>query len=426
MRTLSVIGAGYVGLSLGVGFSDFGYRVILVDVDVNKVKMINSGISPMQEKGIDEALREVLDKGRLEATTSIDYAIENSDATFVCVQTPSNKNGSINLKFVLGAAREIGKNLMKKDEHLVVIKSTVVPGTTENKIIPIIERRSGKRAGKDFGICMSPEFLSEGTALCNFFKPDRIVIGEFDKRSGDSLESIYSVFDQNIPRIRVDLKTAEMIKYASNAFIGTKISFANEIGNMCKVLGIDGRKVMEAVALDHRFSKYFMKPGMSFGGPCLEKDLTAIICLMNRRGYNPKLLKSVVELNRMQTKKLIGLVKNKIKDKKVRRVGILGLSFKRGTSDVRDGCAIRIIPELINENVDIIAYDPISEENMRAIFPQVDYRDGPQDVINDSEVVIILTDYEEFIDLDYAGKIVIDGRGIIPSRACGEYEGMCW
>jgi len=273
---------------------------------------------------------------------------------------------------------------------------------------------------------MNPEFLSEGNALYGFFNPDRIVIGEYDEKSGDALEEIYSVFDGRIPRLRVDLKTAEMIKYASNAFIGMKISFANEIGNICKKLGIDGRRVMEGVTLDHRFSKYFMKPGMGFGGPCLEKDISALVAEARKRKYDPMILRSIIEVNKKQTKILLDIVKKKIKERNAKKVGILGLSYKAYVSDVRESQATEIISTLKMENVEILAYDPKAEEDMEKLCPEIGYKDSGQEVVDASDVILILTDWKEFTNLNYRGKIVVDGRGIIPKEKCKEYEGICW
>lgn len=330
------------------------------------------------------------------------------------------------MKYIREATKDIGKCIRNKDWHLVVIKSTVVPSITENVIISLLERYSGKKVGKDFGVCMNPEFLSQGSALHNFFNPDRIVIGEYDEKSGDILEDVYSSFEKKIPRLKVDLKTAEMIKYASNAFIGMKISYANEIGNICKKLGIDGRKVMEGVALDSRFSGCFLKPGMSFGGPCLRKDILALIAEAKDRGYDSRILRSIIEVNDRQDDILVDLVKRRIRERNLKKVGILGLSYKANVSDVRESQAIKIISALRGEGVDIVAYDPKAEENMMKLYPEIDYRHSGQDVVDASDIILILTNWKEFSDLNYRGKIVVDGRDIVTKEKCEEYEGICW
>lgn len=426
MKDLSFVGAGYVGLCNGVGFASLGYKVILVDVDEEKVSMINSAMPPIYEDGLEKLLKSVVTNMHLKATNNLKYAIDNSDITFICVQTSSKLDGSIELEHIRKAAEDIGKCIKKKDWHLVVIKSTVIPATTEDVIIPILERSSGKRVGEDFGVCVCPEFLSEGKALQNFFHPDRIVIGEYDEKSGDVLQGVYSTFEKKIPRLRVDLKTAEMIKYASNAFIGMKISYANEIGNICTQLGIDGRRVMEGVALDSRFSSCFMKPGMSFGGPCLRKDILALIAEAKDRGYDSRILRSIIEVNERQDEILLDIVKKRIREMNLKKVGILGLSYKANVSDIRDSQAVKIISALREEGVDIVAYDPKAEENMMKIYPDIDYKNGAEEVVGASNIILILTDWKEFSRLNYAGKIIIDGRGIVLKERCKEYEGICW
>lgn len=426
MRTLSFIGAGYVGLCNAVGFSSLGFKVIVVDIDEKKVDMINSGEPTILERGLKDHLGRGLRRGVLEATADLRRAVEDSDASFVCVQTPSGEDGSIDLKCVERAVRDIGRCIRRKDQHLVVVKSTVVPSTTESVIIPSLEEYSGRAVGEDFGVCVNPEFFSEGSSLHDFFNQDRIVIGEYDKKSGDALGAVYSGFDKSIPRLRVDLRTAEMIKYASNAFIGVKVSFANEIGNICKRLGIDGRKVMEGVALDHRFSSYFMKPGMGFGGPCLEKDISALVSEARKSGYDPKILRDVIETNKEQTEILLNLVKRKIREMKLTKVGILGLSYKADVSDIRGSPSVEIISALKDEGVDIFAYDPRAEEAMRKLHPEISYEDSGQQVVDDSDIVLISTDWREFAELNYKDKIVVDGRGILAGGKSREYEGICW
>lgn len=426
MKNLSFIGAGYVGLCNGVGFANLGHKVTVMDINKEKIRMINSGKSQIDEEGLEEKLKKVIEKKLLVATCDVESAIENSDVTFICVQTPTNLSGSINLKFIINSSKEIGKAIRKKEGHLIVLKSTVIPNTTEKVVIPIIERYSDKKAGKHFGICMSPEFFSEGNALRNFFNPDRIVIGQWDKKSGDILEEVYSTFDEKIPRLRVDLKTAEMIKCASNAFIGMKISFSNEIGNICRKFGIDGRTVMKGVALDRRFSEHFMKPGISFGGPCLEKDVTAMITEAKDKGYNSILLKSIIEMNQKQENILLNLINNKIREYKLNKIGILGLSYKSNISDIRGSQSIEILTNLKNSNYDIYAYDPKSEDKMYELHPEINYKPAGQEVVDNSDLILILNYYEEFEDLNYEDKIVIDGTGITKIKKCREYEGICW
>ncbi len=420
---ISVIGAGYVGIVTGIGFAELCNKVVFVDVDERKINTINSGKAPIFEKGLKELTQK--NRGKYEATKDYD-SIADTDITFICVGTPSRGNGSIDLTFVKSAAAEIGKVLKaKKEFHVVVVKSTVVPGTTENVVKPIIEKKSGKEAFKDFGLAMNPEFLREGNAVHDFFNPDRIVMGVKDERTKEVLETLYKPF--NCPKLITDIKTAEMIKYASNAFLATKISFANEIGNICKKLGIDAYEVFRGVGLDHRINPAFFRAGIGFGGSCFSKDIKALIARAEELGVNPKILKAVIDVNEEQPMKMIELLKKHIPDLKGRRIGILGLAFKPDTDDIRESRAIPIVQKLIEEGAKIIAYDPKAMDYFSKIFPHIDYANSADDVIAKSDAVLIVTEWKEFEELSYKGKIVIDGRRI--EKAMKEakiYEGVCW
>lgn len=419
---ISVIGAGYVGIVTGIGFAELDNEVVFVDIDEKKVDTINSGKAPIFEKGLNELMQK--NRGKYKATR--DYSsIADTDITFICVGTPSRDDGSIDLTFVKSAAAEIGKVLKtKKEFHVVVVKSTVVPGTTENVVKPIIEKESGKEAFKDFGLAMNPEFLREGNAVHDFFNPDRIVIGVKDKKTKEMLETLYQPF--NCPKLITDIKTAEMIKYASNAFLATKISFANEIGNICKKLGIDAYEVFKGVGLDHRINPAFFRAGVGFGGSCFSKDIKALIAKAEELGVNPKILKAVIEVNEEQPVKMIELLKKHIPDLKGKRIGILGLAFKPDTDDIRESRAIPIVQKLIEEGAKIIAYDPKAMDNFRKLFPQIEYASSASDVLN-ADAVLIVTEWEEFEKLNYKGKIVIDGRRIEKARKeAAIYEGVCW
>lgn len=421
---LSVIGAGYVGLVTGIGFAELGHEVVFVDIDEDKVNLINSAKPPIYEEGLENLLRK--NKEKYYATTNYDEAVGKSDITFICVGTPSKKDGSIDLKYVEAASREIGKALINKNDfHVVVVKSTVIPGTTEDVVKPIIEKESGKKAFEDFGLAMNPEFLREGDAVNDFFNPDRIVIGVKDERTKSILEELYRPF--NCPKLITDIKTAEMIKYASNAFLATKISFANEIGNICKKLGIDVYEVFKGVGLDHRINPAFFRAGIGFGGSCFPKDVKALIRKAEELGEEPKILKAVIEVNERQPLKLVELLKKHIPDLTGKTIGVLGLAFKPDTDDIRESRAIPIVKALLNEGAKVIAYDPKAMDNFAKIFPQVEYANSAEDVISKSDAVLIVTEWKEFEKLDYSSKIVIDGRRIEKAmREAKIYEGVCW
>ena len=424
MKRVSIIGSGYVGLVTGIGLAELGNEVIFVDIDKNKIGLINSAEPPTYEKGLKELMQE--DKERYYATTDYYEAISKSEITFICVGTPSKEDGSIDLRYIESASRGIGEALANKEDfHVVVVKSTVIPGTTEDVVKPIIEKESGKKAFKDFGLAMNPEFLREGNAVEDFFNPDRIVIGVKDDKTKLILEELYRQF--RCPKIFTDIRTAEMIKYVSNAFLATKISFANEIGNICKKLGVDVYKVFEGVGLDHRINPSFFRAGIGFGGSCFPKDVKALIRKAEELGEEPKILKAVIEVNEKQPLILVELLKKYVPNLRDKRIGILGLAFKPDTDDVRESRAIPIVGALIDKGAKIIAYDPKAMNNFAKIFPQIDYAKSAQEVIDKSDAVLIVTEWGEFEKLDYSGKIVIDGRRM--EKAMNEakiYEGVCW
>ncbi len=420
---ISVIGAGYVGMVTGICFAELCNEVVFVDVDEERVNAINSGKAPISERGLDELMQK--NRSKYRATKNYSSIID-TDITFICVGTPSRDDGSIDLTFIKSAATEIGKVLKaKKGFHTVVVKSTVIPGTTENVVKPIIEKMSGKNAFKDFGLAMNPEFLREGNAVHDFFNPDRIVMGIRDERTKNVLETLYETF--NCPKLVTDIKTAEMIKYASNAFLATKISFANEIGNICKKLGVDVYEVFKGVGLDHRINPAFFRAGIGFGGSCFPKDVRALIAKAEELGVNPKILRAIIEVNEEQPVKMIELLKKHVSSLRGRRIGILGLAFKPDTDDIRESRAIPIVEKLIEEGAEIIAYDPEATDNFRKIFPYISYANSAEEVVARSDAVLIVTEWKEFEELNYKGKIVIDGRRL--EKAMKEakiYEGVCW
>lgn len=428
---ISVVGGtGYVGLCTGIGFAIKGHRVFLIGRDKKKVKYINNGKSPIFEPGVEEKLKILLKNGLVQASTNLKNSMENSDVSFICVGTPSKEDGSIDLTAIENVSKDVGFILKDiKTYHVVVIKSTVVPETTEKVVIPLLEKYSEKNAGKDFGICMNPEFLREGKALDDFLSPDRIVIGQIDTRSGDVLERLYKDF--SAPILRTDLKTAEMIKYVSNALLATKISFSNEIGNICKKLGIDTYEVMRGVGFDKRIGPHFLDSGIGWGGSCFPKDVSAIIAKAKSLGYQPKILESVVKVNEEQPKRLIEMLKNRM-DIKGKTISILGLSFKPDTDDVRESRAIPIIKMLMKEGVFIKAYDPKAMDNFKCIFPDIVYTTSIRDALKDSDACLILTDWEEFKrlkDEDFKvmrNNVILEGRRTLDRNKVSSFEGICW
>lgn len=424
---VSVSGTGYVGLIQGVGLAKLGHHVVCIDIDRSKVAMINRGIPPIFEQGLDEALKEVIGKSLI-AATDIQQAVINSDMTFVCVGTPSSRHGEIKLHQVEKVSEEIGLALKKKGKgeyHVIVIKSTVVPGTTEN-MIALLEKHSGMEFGKDFGMAMNPEFLREGSALDDFFQPDRIVIGSTDAKSREIIKQLYAGF--KCPVLEASFREAEMIKYASNAFLATKISFINEVGNVCKRLGIDTNVVAKGIGLDSRIGPKFLRAGLGYGGSCFPKDVSALVHKAVESGYYPRLLRAALDVNRDQPSKLLYILDNRLGQFAGKRIAILGLTFKENTDDVRESPALTIIKDLIMENAELVLYDPMGMPSVMKIFPHLHYAESAQDAVKGADAVLLLTEWPQFKDVDYGNAYVLDGKNVFsePNGRPANYEGICW
>lgn len=427
---ISIVGTGYVGLSTGVGFAVKGNKVICVDVVKEKIEKINRGIPPIYEPGIEERLKDVISRGLFKATTKLEDAVTYSDVSFISVGTPMGKDGSINLRYIEEVSKQLGEALRKKDSyHVFVVKSTVVPGTTEEVVRKNLEEASGKKAGPDFGICTNPEFLREGKALEDFLNPDRIVIGELDERSGNVVDSCYANFDSRI--LRTKIKVAEMIKYAANAFLATKISFTNEMGNMCKNLGIDVYDVMEGVGLDKRISPLFLWAGAGYGGSCFPKDVEAIIAKSVQLGHEPKLLRETHQLNLRQKTKIIDLLESRM-DLNGKRIAVLGLAFKPESDDIREAPSIDITKKLTEKGARIVAYDPKAMENFRKLFPDIEYADSAGKALLRADACLIVTEWEEFKSLtdddfrNMSNRVIIEGRKVLDPKKVTGFEGLCW
>ncbi|MDO8554696.1 MAG: UDP-glucose/GDP-mannose dehydrogenase family protein [Candidatus Micrarchaeota archaeon] len=422
---ISIVGVGYVGVVTGACFAEFGNKVICVDINKKKVELINSGKSPIYEPGLDALLKKHIGKN-LSATTDINKAIQISDLIFICVGTPSLPDGSTDLKYIKSAAKDIATALKQKNTYsVIVVKSTVPPKTTES-LISIIEQESGKSCGKDFGIAMNPEFLPEGRALEDFMNPDRTVIGSIDKKSYESVLSLYKSF--KTPIIHVDLRTAEMIKYTSNAFLATKISFANEIGNICKPLGLDVYEIMNAVGMDKRIGRLFLNAGIGYGGSCFKKDLNSLIHTAKNNNIEPKILKSVNETNDCQPHKIVELAKKKLGSLEGKKITVLGLAFKPDSDDMREAPSILVINVLLSEGALVTAYDPIAMENAKKIFNnKINFSSTLEAALSVNKIIFILTEWKEFKKESlYYEKIVFDGRKVLNGKSRDNYEGVCW
>ena len=410
---ITVIGAGYVGLTTGVAFAELGNNVRFIDIDEEKINKIKEGVAPIYEEGLQEMMERNM--SRIKATSSYN---EIDGIVFICVGTPSLQDGSINLEYVKEAVENAAKNM---DEGLIVIKSTVFPGTTEKILLPIVEKHSEK-----ISIAMNPEFLREGKALHDFLHPDRIVIGIRDEKGERLLKELYKPIDA--PLLVTNPTVAELIKYASNAFLATKITFANEIGNLAKLLGVDVYEVMKGVAMDHRISPYFLNAGVGFGGSCFPKDLKALRAGAKKLGYDMLLVDAVLKINDEQPLRVIKLLE-KYMDVRNKTIAILGLAFKPNTDDIRESRAIPVIRELLKKGAKIKAYDPMAMENMKRVFPSIEYCDSIDKALDSADACLILTDWKEFENIDFQKmrkKIVIEGRRILKNKEGIIYEGICW
>jgi UDPglucose 6-dehydrogenase len=428
---VSIIGTGYVGLSTGVGFAVRGNSVICVDIDRQKVEQINRGVSPIYEPLLEDCLKKVLKDGKFTATADLKGAISKTSVSFISVGTPSRGDGSIDLKYISDVSKQIGEVLKRKGAyHVVVVKSTVVPGTTEDVVLKNIEKASGKRAGRDFGVCVNPEFLREGKALEDFLKPDRLVIGETDRKAGDVIEKLYRNF--SAPVFRTNVRTAEMIKYASNAFLATKISYVNEMGNICKRLGIDVNEVMKGVGMDSRISPHFLNAGCGYGGSCFPKDVEALIHRAKELGYEPQLLEEVQELNRRQKARLVEQLEQKIGSVKNKTICVLGLAFKPDSDDIREASSIAIISKLLEKGARVKAYDPQASGHMRKLFPKIEYAKSAKDALSGSDACLVVTEWGEFkklTDDDFRkmkNRVILEGRRILDRNRVKAFEGICW
>lgn len=439
---ISIIGTGYVGLVTGACLAEKGHQVTCVDINPERVAALNRAESPIFEAGLEELLRKHVGKG-LSATTDLTAAVLDTELTLIAVGTPFNGK-EIDLTFVLGATKQIGAALKQKNAyHVVVVKSTVVPGTTDQHVLPALEASSGKKAGQDFGVGMNPEFLSEGEAVNDFLFPDRIVLGGIDARSTDVLEEVYKPFGPEVPRLRTNTRTAEMIKYASNSLLATLISFSNELANLGSALGgIDTVEVMRGVHLSMYFRSRnkeglppitsFLKAGCGFGGSCLPKDVSALIAHGNKAATSMRMLESVIRINEEQPKRTVALLRKHWASLKGVRVAVLGLSFKPETSDVRESPAFPIMRELLDSGAVVKAYDPVAKHEAQKAFPdaKVNYCDSLDAALSDVDAVVVVTPWKEFNDVPATLKakqpkvIFVDGRRAYDKQNVANYEGI--
>lgn len=435
---ISVMGLGYVGaVSAGCLAAD-GHTVVGVDPHPTKVDLINQGVSPIVEKDIGEIIRAQVAGGKLCATSDSARAVQDTEMSLICVGTPSQLNGSLDLRFVRKVCEEIGAALKTKQGfHVVVARSTMLPGTMRDVVIPTLEQYSGKVAGRDFGVCNNPEFLREGTAVWDYRNPPKTVIGETDMRSGNVLAEVYAGLDA--PLIRTDVETAEMVKYTDNVWHALKVAFANEIGNLCKAVRIDGHRVMEIFCQDTKLnlSPYYMKPGFAFGGSCLPKDVRALTYKARSLDLDLPVLNAILPSNQRQVERGIRM----IVDKGHRKVGILGFSFKAGTDDLRESPLVEVIEYLLGKGYELRLYDrnvslaALTGANRDYILNHIPHISRlmvqtMDEVLAFAETLVIGNGAGEFagiLERIRPGQVVVDlVRVVKECNKTGEYDGICW
>jgi len=438
---ISVMGLGYIGSVSAACFSHMGHNVVGVDINPRKVEMINRGHSPVVEKDIDHLIRKQVSGGTLLATRNTQQAVKRAQIIFICVGTPSNGSGSLNFQHVERVCADIARALKRKNEYTgVVLRSTVLPGVAEKVILPLLQKISGKKAGEDFGFAVNPEFLREGSSVYDFYHPPKTVIGEFDRRTADMLVRIYHSIDA--PLFRVKMNEASMIKYADNAFHAIKVTFANEIGRLCKAFDIDSRLVMEVFSKDVKLnlSACYLKPGFAFGGSCLPKDLRALTHRAKQVDVAVPLLNAVMSSNAEHIRYAL----DKIRESGRKRIGVLGLSFKGGTDDLRESPMVTLVEQLIGKGYKVRIFDK-NVSLARLIGSNREYikREVPHiaklmcktvdDVVVKSDVVVIGNQAEEHEAV--LGRLrnshrIIDLSGLQSAKNGNlnevDYEGICW
>lgn len=416
MKKITIIGTGYVGLVSGAGLADFGNDVTCLDINLERIKILLEGKIPFFEPGLSELVERNVDAKRLHFSTDFSRSINDSEVIFIAVGTPMNSSGISDISAVKKVAIDIAQNI--SSSKVVAIKSTVPIGTCV-ELESLINSKLKKNV--NVHVVSNPEFLREGAAVRDFLIPDRVVIGSSSKIPIDIMKEVYRpLFLNETPQIITNLPTAETIKYASNSFLAVKISFINEIANLCDEIGADVHVVARAMGLDGRISPKFLHPGPGFGGSCFPKDTEALINVGKQNNVDLKVVKAASDSNKIQIKKIIQKLDKHIKNYNNKKIGILGLAFKANTDDVRESKSIDLIKYLISNQAEIAAYDPAAIENMRNIFPNVNYKYTIDEVVKNASAILIMTDWNEFrgLDLQKAAKImkekiIVDARNLL-------------
>jgi len=420
MRKISVIGAGYVGLVTGTCFADLGNQVICVDIDEEKIAKLKAGTMPFYEPGLEEIVRRNTQSGRLRFTTSYPEGIKEAEFVFIAVNTPSGAEGEADLKYIRMAAEGIAKVM---DHPLIIVNKSTVPIGTGDWVAEIVEEYADPEI--EFAVVSNPEFLREGAAIGDFLNPDRIVLGSTNREAAEQVGQLY--LSLRAPIMITDLRTAEMIKYASNAYLANRISFINEIASICEKLGADVKEVAIGMGYDKRIGPDYLDAGLGWGGSCFPKDVKALEHMASIHGCHPQLLRAVMEINRDQRRQIIQALREIVGTLHGKKIGILGLAFKPNTDDMREAPSIEVIHLLTNEGARIKAYDPVAMEVAKGIMPDVTYCSDPYQVAEGSDALIVVTEWNEFRHLDMVRikelmrqPVLIDGRNIYEPQRVGE------
>lgn len=436
---ITVLGLGYVGCISAACLAQQGHRVFGVDVNPIKVDLINQGKSPIVERQVGDIIREVVDANRLSATTDINLGLTQSDVSLICVGTPSQENGSLDLTYIQKVSRDVGRALRQYNAyHVVAVRSTMLPGSLESTILPLIEEESGKQIGQDFGLCVNPEFLREGSAVDDYYHPPFTLIGAWDQYSSEVMEKLYQAIDA--PVFQTDIRTAEMVKYVSNAFHALKVTFANEIGIFCKALNIDSHAVMDIFTADRQLniSSKYLRPGFAFGGSCLPKDVRALAHRAKSLDLDLPVLNAILPSNVRQIDHAFRMIQRSQR----RKIGILGLSFKPGTDDLRESPMVHLVERLIGKGYDLRIYDRnvsmakvigANKQYIERVIPHISTLLVPEidQIMSHAEVLVVGNYNPEFRDI--LGQVE-DGIQVIDlvrveadiSQLNGGYQGICW
>ena len=412
MSKICVIGTGYVGLVTGTCFADMGHRVTCLDIDEYRISQLNNGVMPIYEPGLQQIVQQNVAAGRLDFTTEYPKALEDSEFAFIAVGTPSNENGEADMQYVRNAADSIAKNL---DHSIIIVNKSTVPVGTGDWVAEIISEQN--HSTPEFCIVSNPEFLREGSAVNDFMEPDRVILGSTDLGAAQKVAELYEAL--RAPIMITDLRTAEMIKYASNAFLAARISFINEIANICESLGADVREVARGMGMDKRIGPAFLDAGLGWGGSCFPKDVKALAYMAATQGSHPQLLHAVMDINMNQRNNAVKKLEQGLGGLAGKTVGILGLSFKPNTDDIRDAPALDIVHLLLKAGANVKGFDPQAMEAVKELLPELKLCKNPYDVAKDADAILLATEWNEFKSLDFKkiketmhGTVIVDGRNI--------------